>query len=90
MVTAILVMPSFLRKYSLIPDSGAGYAIVPISLAASFVASFASGFVADRLGRKKFFYVASIIHLIGCIVEIAGQSQATFFAGRIITGFAIG
>lgn len=90
MITSILVMPSFLKKYSLISDSGAGYAIVPVSLAASFIASFVSGFVADRLGRKKFLYVASIIHEIGCIVEIAGQSQASFFAGRIITGLAIG
>ncbi|CAO3654991.1 unnamed protein product [Mucor fragilis] len=89
-VTSILVMPPFLRKYRLITDSGAGYAIVPVSLAASFIASFVSGFVADKLGRKKFFYVASVIHEIGCIVEIAGQSQASFFAGRIITGLAIG
>lgn len=83
-------MPSFLRKYNLKVDSGAKYAIVPVSLAASFIASFVSGFVADRLGRKKFFYVASIIHGVGCIVEISGQSQASFFAGRIITGIAIG
>ncbi|CEP17318.1 hypothetical protein [Parasitella parasitica] len=83
-------MPPFTGKYDLISDSGAGYAIVPVSLAASFIASFVSGFIADKLGRKKFFYVASIIHEIGCIVEIAGQSLASFFAGRIITGIAIG
>ncbi len=83
-------MPPFLEKYSLIAGSGAGYAIVPVSLLASFIASFASGFIADRLGRKKFLYVASIIHEIGCIVEIAGQSRASFFAGRIITGLSIG
>ncbi|KAI8644253.1 hypothetical protein BD408DRAFT_474979 [Parasitella parasitica] len=89
-VTSILVMPPFTSKYGLISESGAGYAIVPVSLAASFIASFASGFLADTLGRKKFLYVASIIHEIGCIVEIAGQSLASFFAGRIITGIAIG
>ncbi|GAN02543.1 sugar transporter [Mucor ambiguus] len=89
-VSSILVMPPFLEKYRLATDSGAGYAIVPASLAASVVASFVSGFVADKLGRKKLFYVACIIHEIGCVVEIAGQFQASFFAGRIITGLAIG
>lgn len=46
--------------------------------------------MADALGRKRFLYVASIIHVLGCIVEIAGQTLATFFTGRILTGFAIG
>ncbi|KAI8375522.1 hypothetical protein BD560DRAFT_392570 [Blakeslea trispora] len=89
-VTAITAMPSFLKRYNLYSDTPAGYAIVPVSLAASFVASFVSGFVADGLGRKKFFLVASIIHEIGCIVEIAGHGQVTFFIGRILTGFSIG
>ncbi|CAO3619592.1 unnamed protein product [Mucor hiemalis] len=89
-ITAVLVMPTFQDKYRLYSDTAAGTAIVPVSLAASFVASFVSGFVADALGRKRFLYVASIIHVLGCIVEIAGQSLATFFTGRILTGFAIG
>ncbi|KAI8098019.1 uncharacterized protein B0P05DRAFT_523006 [Gilbertella persicaria] len=89
-ITTVTVMPSFLKRYNLYSDTPAGYAIVPVSLAASFVASFVSGFVADGLGRKNFFYVASVIHEIGCVIEIAGQSQTTFFIGRILTGFAVG
>ncbi|KAI8095690.1 hypothetical protein BDF21DRAFT_406489 [Thamnidium elegans] len=89
-IATVMVMPSFKAKYNLVVDTPANGAVLPVSLAASFIASFVSGFVADALGRKKFFFVASVLHGIGCIVEIAGQSQASFFSGRILTGFAVG
>ncbi|KAG1136439.1 hypothetical protein G6F37_010625 [Rhizopus arrhizus] len=89
-LTSILVYPSFERKYGLYSDRPAGYAIIAVSLAASFIASFVSGFIADGLGRRFFFMVASIIHTIGGIVQIAGHTQASFFAGRIITGLSTG
>ncbi|KAI9243636.1 general substrate transporter [Sporodiniella umbellata] len=89
-LTSILLYPSFEKKYGLYADRPAGYASVAVSLAASFIASFVSGLVADGLGRRFFFLIASVIHTIGCIVEVAGQSQASFFAGRIITGLATG
>jgi MFS family permease len=83
-------MKDFQDKFDIIDDSNAAYIIVPVSLAASFVASLVAGSLADRLGRKNIFYIASIIHEVGCIVEITTQSQAGFIAGRIITGVAIG
>ncbi|EIE86965.1 hypothetical protein RO3G_11676 [Rhizopus delemar RA 99-880] len=89
-LTSILVYPSFEEKYGLYTENSAGYAVVSVSLAASFVASLISGFIADGIGRKIFLMIASIIHTIGCIIEVAGQSQASFFAGRIISGLAIG
>jgi hypothetical protein len=39
-MTTILVMPSFISHYSLTADTGAAFAVVPVSLAASLVASF--------------------------------------------------
>ncbi|PHZ13339.1 general substrate transporter [Rhizopus microsporus ATCC 52813] len=89
-LTSILVYPSFDKKYGFYEDSPAGHAIISVPLAASFIASFISGFVADALGRKQFLFVASIIHTIGCIVQVAGQNTPSFFAGRILTGLGVG
>ncbi|KAI9280792.1 general substrate transporter [Sporodiniella umbellata] len=90
MLTSILIYPSFEKKFQLFMDQPAGFSIVSVSLAASLIASFVSGFIADRLGRKWFLMVAAVIHTLGAVVEIAGQSQSTFFVGRIVTGFSIG
>ncbi|CEG65081.1 hypothetical protein RMATCC62417_01945 [Rhizopus microsporus] len=89
-LTSILVYPSFDKKYGFYEDSPAGYAIISVPLAASFIASFISGFVADALGRKQFLFVACVIHTLGCIVQVAGQNTASFFAGRILTGLGVG
>ncbi|KAI8991127.1 major facilitator superfamily domain-containing protein, partial [Mycotypha africana] len=88
--TTVLAMPPFREKYQLDPQEGVGYAIVPVSLAASSVAALLSGYFADSMGRKKFFILASIIHEIGCIVELAGQNHATIIVGRMITGIGVG
>ncbi|KAG2195654.1 hypothetical protein INT47_002893, partial [Mucor saturninus] len=88
--SAVMLMPSFQHKFNIPTDSPAYIAVVPVSLAASFLASFISGFIADALGRKRFLYVATIIHELGCIVEVAGQTQGSFFAGRVLTGLGVG
>lgn len=49
-----------------------------------------AGLVADILGRKRLFWVAAILHFIGCITELAGQNHASFFTGRVLNGFSEG
>ncbi|KAI7898554.1 general substrate transporter [Cokeromyces recurvatus] len=89
-ITSIFTMASFQHSYGINPNYGAGYAVVPIALAASMVASFLSGLIADRLGRKKLFFIATIIHEIGSIIEIASHNKVSFLIGRSITGFSLG
>ncbi|CAO3637560.1 unnamed protein product [Cunninghamella blakesleeana] len=90
-ISALLVIPFLSSKYQLESDNGApGVAAVTVSLATAFLASFVSGFVADRLGRKRLFYIGTILNLIGCAIEVAGSNIASFLSGRIITGMGVG
>ena len=49
-----------------------------------------SGFVADGMGRKKFFYLAAFFHIIGSIIQLVSSQFAALVAGRIITGSTVG
>ncbi|ORZ14690.1 and other transporter-domain-containing protein [Absidia repens] len=90
-ISSCLVMPAFVQKYQLGDySSAASTAAVAVTLATAFLASFVSGFVADRLGRKRLFYIGTVLNVVGCIVEVAGPSLASFLIGRIITGLGLG
>jgi MFS family permease len=88
-LTACMSLPSFNSVYSLGGDAH-GSAAVVVSLAASFCASLVSGFVADGMGRKKFFYVAAAFHVIGVVIQAAGLKFAALLVGRIVTGCTVG
>ncbi|KAI8331844.1 hypothetical protein BC941DRAFT_150560 [Chlamydoabsidia padenii] len=90
-ISSCLVMPAFIQKYHLGEyNSSPSTAAVTVSLATAFLASFVSGFVADRLGRKRLFYIGAISNVCGCIIEIAGPNLVSFLVGRIITGLGLG
>ncbi|KAI9318115.1 general substrate transporter [Dichotomocladium elegans] len=88
-LTACLAMPEYRRIFSLDSDAY-GTAAVIASSSASFLASLVSGFVADGVGRKKFFYIASFFHIIGVIVQLTNTDFAALVIGRIITGSTVG
>ncbi|KAL1934776.1 hypothetical protein VTP01DRAFT_6958 [Rhizomucor pusillus] len=88
-ITACIAIPIFREIFSL-NDDAHGAAAVVISLVSSLVASFASGFVADGMGRKKFFYVAAIFHIVGSIIQLVGNRFGALIVGRILTGATVG
>ncbi|KAI9497709.1 general substrate transporter [Zychaea mexicana] len=88
-LTACLALPEYRRVFSLNSDAN-GTAAVVVSLAASFFTSLVSGFAADGIGRKKFFYVAAIFHIIGSIIQIADLQLTALLVGRVITGSTVG
>ncbi|CDS06967.1 hypothetical protein LRAMOSA09490 [Lichtheimia ramosa] len=67
-----------------------GTVAVIISSCASFLTSLVSGFVADGMGRKKFFYLAAFFHIIGSIIQLVSTQFAALVVGRIITGSTVG
>ncbi|KAI8327818.1 hypothetical protein BC941DRAFT_446270 [Chlamydoabsidia padenii] len=90
-ISSCLVMPAFVEKYQLGDyNSSASTAAVTVSLASAFLTSFVSGFVADRLGRKRLFYIGTLLNVLGCIIEVTGPTLASFLVGRIITGLGLG
>ncbi|KAL9109810.1 MAG: hypothetical protein Q9227_005513 [Pyrenula ochraceoflavens] len=56
----------------------------------SWLGALASGFMSDKLGRKRSIQVGSVIWCIGSIVICAAQNIPMLIVGRIINGFSVG
>jgi sugar porter (SP) family MFS transporter len=56
----------------------------------SWVGALASGYISDKIGRKRAIQFGSIWWIIGSIIVCASQNIAMLIVGRIINGFAVG
>ncbi|KAG2222946.1 hypothetical protein INT45_012924, partial [Circinella minor] len=88
-LTACLALPEYRNVFSLNNDAN-GVAASVASLSASFLVSLISGFLADSIGRKKFFYVAAVFHIIGSVIQMVDLQLSALLVGRVITGSTVG
>ncbi|GJN71354.1 sugar transporter [Purpureocillium lilacinum] len=58
--------------------------------AGSFVGALAAGFLADHLGRRGALKAASIVWIIGAVLQCSAQNVAHLVVGRIVSGLSIG
>ncbi|KAF2843382.1 putative high-affinity hexose transporter [Patellaria atrata CBS 101060] len=58
--------------------------------AGSLVGALASSFIADKYSRKVAIQIASIIWVIGSILQTASNGVALLVVGRIVAGFCVG
>jgi MFS family permease len=65
------------------PNSGLIGGITASMSAGSFAGSLAAGFISDKLGRRKSLMVASIIWIIGAILQASAQNVAHLVAGQV-------
>jgi len=72
------------------PGSTAQGAIVASMPAGSLFGALAVTSLADRIGRKKTIILASIIWVIGGVLQCAAINRAMLVVGRIIAGFSVG
>ncbi|KAI9486903.1 MAG: general substrate transporter [Benjaminiella poitrasii] len=82
-------MDSFQETFSFI-SNGSHALILSIPLGASCITAILSGPIADRIGRKKFVWIACVIHLIGTITQTVVKSFTPFLVGKLIAGVSIG
>lgn len=56
----------------------------------SFIASFFSGIIADRFGRRYAIFVGCVLWVIGSILTCAVQNIGMLIVGRILNGACVG
>lgn len=78
------------REYFGDPDATTQGGITASMSGGSLLGALAAGFFADWLGRKGAIQVASVVWVIGSILQCSSQNIGHLIAGRIVGGFAIG
>lgn len=71
------------------PDSDAGLIVASV-LYGGAVATFFSGSMADRFGRRWSINVSSIVFIVGTLLVMVAQDFYTVLAGRLIEGLGVG
>ena len=56
----------------------------------SFLGALVSGYLTDKLGRRRAIQIGCAIWVIGSIISCASQNIGMLIAGRFINGFAVG
>lgn len=56
----------------------------------SFVGALVSGYLTDKLGRRKAIQIGCLIWIIGSIISCAAQNIGMLIAGRFINGVSVG
>lgn len=56
--------------------------------AGSFAAAIVSGYISDFFGRRIALMIASVIWVIGAVVQCSAQNVAHLVAGRVVGGLA--
>lgn len=56
--------------------------------AGSFGGAIAAGFISDYVGRRWSLMLASVVWVIGAVIQCSAHSVAQLVAGRVISGLA--
>jgi MFS family permease len=56
----------------------------------SFVGALVSGYLTDKLGRRRAIQIGCAIWIIGSIISCAAQNIGMLIAGRFINGLSVG
>lgn len=94
-IGGILVLPSFLRHFSLydLPATdraGQQAQIVLVWIVGAFFGVIAGIPVCKRLGRKWCLSMSAGFYVIGAALQLAGGSLSVFEVGRLLNGLGVG
>ncbi|CAN6644941.1 galactose transporter [Trichomonascus vanleenenianus] len=87
-IAQVVASNSFISSFH--PTSNESGAVVSLFTGGAFFGAFAAGFTSDLLGRRGTIVTATIMFVIGGIVQAGAQSLAYMHAGRFIAGFGVG
>lgn len=80
---------SFKDEFLQFDASARSGTVVALFTGGCFVGAFAAGFT-DRLGRRGTILLASIIFMIGGIIQTAGIHISMLYLGRFLAGVGVG
>ncbi|KAE8153367.1 general substrate transporter [Aspergillus avenaceus] len=72
------------------PDSNLQGGITASMSAGSFAGAIGAGWLSDILGRRMSLMVASVIWVIGAVLQCSAQNVAHLVVGRVISGLSVG
>ncbi|KAJ5123787.1 MFS hexose transporter [Penicillium atrosanguineum] len=93
---AVLSIPEFRKDFGSLYD---GDYVLPAEwqsayngapTASAVLGALGSSYIADLIGRKVALLIALLFALVGITVEMIAVTNAVFFAGKFINGFAVG
>ncbi|KAK9457547.1 general substrate transporter [Dipodascopsis uninucleata] len=88
-VSTTIAQSAFTSYFDPFTSSIKGAVVSTFSGGAVFGVAYA-GWSADKIGRKRTIMIASVIAMIGGIIQCASVKVGMLIAGRIIGGFAVG
>ncbi|TVY53220.1 Quinate permease [Lachnellula cervina] len=95
-IGGILVMPSFMKAYGIAKLSAKDKAnlqsnIVSTLQGGCFFGSLIAYYIADRWGRKPALLIASMVTILGIIVQCSSDGHvAALYVGRLVAGLGVG
>ncbi|KFY31313.1 hypothetical protein V493_01217 [Pseudogymnoascus sp. VKM F-4281 (FW-2241)] len=94
-VSIILVMPQFLERFPEVSETAAGAGFYKglmtgmIELGA-LIGALNQGWIADKISRKYSIAVASVVFIIGSVIQTASMNYEMLVVARFIGGVGIG
>ncbi|KAI0020983.1 general substrate transporter [Xylariomycetidae sp. FL0641] len=98
-IGALQAMPGFLKVFGYEdPTQAGGYGIGgtfqrligSLLTLGAFLSSLVAGIFAHYFGRKTALWLACLLNMVACIIQISTTSKAAVYIGRLILGLANG
>lgn len=65
-------------------------AVVSLYDVGCFIGAMSIGLFADRIGRERSLSIASVVFIIGAIIQTASYDVPTITVGRVVLGYGVG
>jgi SP family sugar:H+ symporter-like MFS transporter len=78
-----------LRAAFALSDAGLGFTVGSL-LIGCFIGAFASGWLADRFGRRNVMILAALLFFVGALTQGVAHEHMFFLIGRLCGGIAVG
>lgn len=85
MLNGLNILPSYLNYFEL-TTATTGLNTASVFIGGFFGPIFA-GVLSDRLGRRPTIFWASLLSLVGILLQTAAQNVAMFVIARVVLGF---